>query len=190
MNNNLYKLISDFKADIPQEIQDKKIFLEYIKTFHNILSRENNFAHITSSPWIMNKERTKVLMIYHNIYQSWSWCGGHADGEEDLLFVALKEGKEETGITHLTPLSNKPIAIDILPVNGHFKKEKFVSSHIHLNVTYLCIADENELLHIKSDENSAVQWININELNNFVTEENMLHVYNKLINKTKQIKNI
>ena len=43
----------------------------------------------------MNKDKTKVLMIYHNIYNSWSWTGGHADGDEDLLYVAIKEAKKK-----------------------------------------------------------------------------------------------
>lgn len=72
----------------------------------NVLTRKNEFSHLTSSSFIVNKERTKVLMIHHNIYDSWAWTGGHADGEVDLLSVALRETQEETGIKSATPLSN------------------------------------------------------------------------------------
>lgn len=103
MKKEIYKTIQDFNPTCLQEKQDQKVFLEYIKTFDNIFSKKNNFAHITSSPWIMNKKQNKVLMVYHNIYDSWSWCGGHVDDNEDLLAVAIKEGKEETGLLNLTP---------------------------------------------------------------------------------------
>ena len=78
-----------------QEAADKETILAYIETFPDtILTRENRFAHMTGSSMIFNRERDKVLMVYHNIYRSWSWIGGHTDGEEDMLFVARKEAKE------------------------------------------------------------------------------------------------
>ncbi|MDV2887536.1 NUDIX domain-containing protein, partial [Alkalihalophilus pseudofirmus] len=73
--------------------------LRYIDTFPDILTRKNEFAHFSSSAWTVNKDRTKVLMAFHNIYQSWSWLGGHADGDDHLLRVALRETREETGLT-------------------------------------------------------------------------------------------
>lgn len=88
-----------------QEKNDKKLLLEYIDSFDNILTRENELCHFTASNWIVNKERTKVLMAYHNIYKSWAWTGGHADGESDLLNVALREANEETGLNNLKVLS-------------------------------------------------------------------------------------
>ena len=77
-----------------QEKSDKAIMLKYIDASKDVLTRENKIAHFTASNWIVNKEKSKVLMIYHNIYKSWAWTGGHADGEEDLLKVALREANE------------------------------------------------------------------------------------------------
>ena len=71
-------------------------------------------------------------MLYHNIYQSWSWSGGHADGEGDLLSVAMKEVKEESGLLSLKPLLDMPLSIEILGVQPHYKKQKYVSAHLHL----------------------------------------------------------
>ena len=88
----------------------------------NILTRENAFAHLTSSGFILNENKDKVLMIYHNLYNSWAWTGGHADGEDDLLEVAIKEAKEETGVVNIHPLSTQIMSLDILPVWGHMKK--------------------------------------------------------------------
>ncbi|MDU5111834.1 MAG: NUDIX hydrolase, partial [Clostridium sp.] len=86
--------IKNYKPFNKQENSDKEAILYAMDNFNNLLTRENPLAHITSSGYIVNKDKTKVLMIYHNIYKSWSWTGGHADGDDDLLYVAIKEAKE------------------------------------------------------------------------------------------------
>ena len=94
-------LVKDIENYIPvneQEENDKKVMLDYMQKNSDYLTRENEVAHFTTSIWTVNKERTKTLMVYHNIYDSWSWIGGHADGEEDLASVALRELNEETGV--------------------------------------------------------------------------------------------
>lgn len=98
------ELIYDIERYCPfneQEEKDKALILNWIKTNDNAFSRENAVAHMTASAWVVNKDRSKVLMVYHNIYHSWSWLGGHADGETDLLAVAIREVKEEAGIRHV-----------------------------------------------------------------------------------------
>ncbi|MDD3383835.1 MAG: NUDIX hydrolase [Bacilli bacterium] len=179
--------IENFEPINEQEANDKKIILDYIRKNNNVLLRENEIAHITSSGFIMNKNLDKVLMVYHNIYKSWSWTGGHADGEADLLNVALKEAKEETGISEVFPQSKKIISIDILPVLAHYKKGKYVSCHLHLSIAYLLIACEDQQLKVKEDENSAVKWIDIKDLDNQVSEEDMIIVYHKIIKKAHHI---
>lgn len=169
-----------------QEKQDKKVALDYITTFPNILTRENEFAHMTASSWIVNKDRTKVLMIFHNIYQSWAWTGGHADGEDNLRNVAIRETMEETGIKNIKPLQEDIFSLELLCVDGHVKRGKYVSSHIHINVTYLLEADESEALAIKEDENSGVRWIDIDDAVQISNEKNMKVVYTKLNKKLNQ----
>lgn len=167
-----------------QEENDKKIILDYMNKFNNLLTRENEVAHFTASSWTVNKERTKVLMIYHKIYNSWSWTGGHADGDTNLLYTAVRELKEETGIEKVNILKNDIFSLETICVNGHIKRGKYVSSHLHLNLTYLLEVDENEELKIKEDENSGVKWINIEDIDKYVTEQWMIdNVYSKLKDK-------
>ena len=120
-----------------QEAADKQQFLEWLNSGKNLFLRENKTAHITVSAWIVNPDRKKVLMAYHNLYGSWAWLGGHADGNEDLKNVILKEISEESGLSRVRFLSDEIFSIEVLAVNGHEKKGNYLSSHLHLNVTFL-----------------------------------------------------
>lgn len=183
--------IEQLKNYIPydeQEKSDKKLMLKFIETHDDVLTRNNEFGHFTSSAWVLNKKRDKVLMIYHNIYKSWAWTGGHADGESNLLNTAIKEVKEETGIKNVEPIFDDIFSIELICVDGHIKNGKYVSSHVHLNYTYLLEADENDELFVKKDENSGVKWINIDEVSKISSEKWMVdNIYNKLNNKLNKL---
>ena len=186
--DKIRKDIEDYKPYNEQEENDKKVMLKYIDTFDDVLTRNNEFGHFTASSWVLNKDRTKVLMIYHNIYKSWAWTGGHSDGDSNLLNVAIREVKEETGVKYVKPISDNIFSLEIICVNGHVKRGKYVSSHVHLNLTYLLEVDENETLKIKEDENSGVKWIPIEEVKKAVSERERWieeNVYEKLNEKLK-----
>jgi 8-oxo-dGTP pyrophosphatase MutT (NUDIX family) len=100
-------------------------------------------------------------MAYHKIYDSWSWLGGHADGDEDLLAVATKEVQEESGIQQVKPILPDIFSLEILTVDGHEKNGNYVPSHLHLNITYLLMADDHAFLRCKPDENKDVDWFPI-----------------------------
>ncbi len=187
---DLRKQIENYKPYNEQEQKDKQTMLKYMDTFDNILVRENEFAHFTASIWAVNPEKTKILMAYHNLYQAWAWTGGHSDGEANLLKVAMKELQEETGVKNIKPLETEPLSLEILTVDGHVKRGKYISSHLHLNVTYLIEVEEKEILKIKEDENSAVKWIPIEEINQYSTEEWIKkNIYTKLNEKLAYTKN-
>ena len=181
-------VIKNYIPSCDQEKKDKELILNLSNTYNNLLYRDNEFAHITVSSYILNNDKTKVLMIYHNIYNSWSWVGGHADGEDDPLKVAIKEGREETGLINLTPLSDKISSLEILTVDSHYKNSKYVSPHLHLNLTYFLVANEEDELKIKPDENSGVMWIKIEEVKKYSTEPKMIEIYEKLHKKIKNSK--
>ncbi len=176
------KAIEDYNPVNEQEMQDKKVILDYIRFFgKNVLFRENEIAHITSSGFIMNKSLDKVLLVHHNIRNVWSWTGGHADGEEDLLQVSMKEAAEETGITDIYPLADAVASIDILPVYGHIKKSKYVNVHLHLSVAYILITDENNEVRICAEENSGVEWFPVEKFTDQYFDKSDVYLYNKLI---------
>ena len=187
----ILKLKEQIEKYIPyneQEASDKELMLEYIDKFEDVLTRKNKMCHFTASNWIVNKDKTKVLMIYHNIYKSWAWTGGHADGDSDLLHVAIKEAEEETGLNNLKLLSDGIYGLQILTVDSHIKRGKFVSSHLHLDCCFLLEANEEEKLRIKEDENSGVKWVEIDKVTKLTNEEKMKPIYTKLNSKLKTIK--
>lgn len=184
------KTVEMLKNYVPyneQEKEDIALIVKAEEIFGDILTRENQFCHLTSSAFIINKQHTKVLCIYHNIYKSWSWVGGHADGDDNMLYVAQKETREETSLENFKVMSEMPISVEILPVKSHVRKGKYVPSHQHLNVTYLFEADENDAIHILADENSNIGWLTFDELITKSDEPYMIPVYEKIIEKIKKL---
>lgn len=165
-----------------QEARDRALLLRALREEADVFTRENDRMHMTASAWVTNEAHDRVLMAYHNIYDSWAWLGGHADGMEDLLAVACKEANEESGVTAV-PVSPEIFSVEILGVAGHVKRGKYVSAHLHLNVTYLLQADEAQALHEKPDENSGVRWFALPDVLPNIREPEMRVVYQKLMDK-------
>lgn len=169
-----------------QEEKDREQILKFLERGDLIYTRESKDVHMTASAWVTNRERNKILMAYHNIYDSWAWLGGHADGEKNLLLVAQKEVMEESGLRSVSPVTEDIFSIEILTVSGHMKNGSYVSSHLHLNITYLLEADEEANLHEKEDENSDVRWFLTEDGINASKEPWMqTWVYRKLAEKMK-----
>lgn len=185
-------LIEEIRAYVPvneQETVDKDTCLRWLENEPKVLDRESLSAHFTASAWVVSPDRKQVLLIYHNIYQSWSWMGGHADGEGDLFSVALREVQEESGLSRLSPVVREPISLEVLHVPGHEKRGKYVPCHLHLNLTYLFEADPADPIRIKPDENSGVAWMDVQTLSQAVSETWMLErIYSKLVKKADALK--
>ena len=174
--------IENFVPLCPQEQRDKAGILRFLAGNPDAFERENLTAHMTASAWVLSPDRRQVVMVYHNIYNSWSWTGGHADGEADLLSVALREANEESGVL-AAPVSPDIFSLEILHVAPHVKRGKFVCAHLHLNATYLLEADDKSPIRCKPDENSAVRWLSVQDVLSSVSEPAMRPIYQKLMEK-------
>lgn len=201
--------VAAFEPFNEQEAADKRVILRALDTDPDCFDRSAQ-AHMACSIWVVDPTFTQTLLVYHNIYDSWSWIGGHADGVCDLAAVALRELQEETGVAHARLVAGeahgagdasaaseptvggvRPLcgpggiySLEVLTVDGHEKRGAYVSSHLHLNVTYLAIADPAEPIRIKPDENSGVRWVSLEDAIRLSTEPWIRdRIYRKLIDK-------
>ncbi|WP_366557937.1 NUDIX hydrolase [uncultured Oscillibacter sp.] len=153
----LQQLLS-FRPWNEQEARDRDEMVRRIRSGEALYTRDNPAAHFTASAWVVSPDRRQVLLAFHNLYRSWAWLGGHADGERNLLAVAMREVREESGLASVSPVTPELYSLEILTVDGHEKRGRYVSSHLHLNVTYLLEADPSQSIRPKADENSSVGW--------------------------------
>ena len=179
----LRESIESYQPFDNEEDEIKKNILKYMDKYSDVLTRNNDKCHFTSSGIVLNKERTKVLMVFHNIYNSWLVPGGHADGDSDLLHVALKEVEEETG-QKATVLDKNIFQLSISPIEGHMKRGKYVEPHYHLDVLYLLEADDTIPLVYREDESQGVKWATIDEsLDEDITVPFMHSVQKRIVEK-------
>ena len=99
-------------------------------------------------------------MVYHNIYDSWSWLGGHADGETDLLAVALREVKEETGLD--------------ISIQDGFRQavEYFPKPNVRKQVVYFLGEAQSVEFKMQEEEISRIIWTDIRKAYHMVTFKN------------------
>lgn len=173
-------LVEDFHPQTAQEKQDQISILADCRCFPDLLWRENTAVHFTASSWITNESHDKVLLCWHNLYRSWSWVGGHCDGDPDVLAVALREAQEETGLHTFKVLRETPISLERLPVQPHCRRGQPVDFHYHDNLTYLLEARESEPLQVNRDENQDLRWFSLADAVKASTEALMKSIYQKL----------
>ncbi len=132
-------------------------------------------GHLTASCWLWNKERTACLFTLHKKLKKWLQLGGHADGDSDLLQVALKEAKEESGIEALEVLSEEifDLSIHEIPTNS---KEK---AHLHYDVRFLLRATTNTPFVISS-ESDDLKWIRLDDFNQYELDPSILRMRTKI----------
>lgn len=185
---DILEQIKQYRPWNDQEANDRAVMLQWLAQDHDLFSRSNPFAHFTASAWVVSPDRSQVLMAHHNLYHSWAWLGGHADGEQDLLAVALREAQEESGIS-ATPVSEDIFSVEILPVSGHEKKGEYLPSHLHLNVTFLLEANPSASIRPKEDENSRVGWFGVEDALTASSEPWLRdRIYRKLCEKVQTLR--
>lgn len=181
----LYEELKTYHPYDEVEKANVDAFLKFIEKFgDDIWTRDNIIGHVCASAWVVDKSRRKVLMVYHNIYQSFAWLGGHADGDKDLLEVAKREVMEESGLENVKVLNDgKIFDVNFQFVIPHMKRGYHITSHLHLSVVYLFEGSCDGILTVNQAENSAVAWIDVDDVLENTKEDHMKPVYTRLMKK-------
>ncbi|WP_341749260.1 NUDIX hydrolase [Candidatus Tisiphia endosymbiont of Sialis lutaria] len=110
---NLRENIKNYVSNFQEENEYKQRMLDFLDNCENPFSRETKEGHFTSSGFLLNSSKTKFLLMHHRKLGKWLQPGGHCDGNNDLLAVAIKEAQEESGILDIEPVSKQIYDIDV-----------------------------------------------------------------------------
>ena len=121
------------------------------------LDRRERPGHFTASALVVAAELDRVLLLRHAKLKIWVQPGGHADGNANLLAVALSEATEETGIDGLRIW---PRAIDL---DIHEVAPPKEDAHLHYDVRFLVLAPRSPVLNA-NHESTAQRWVSPDDL--------------------------
>uniref|UniRef100_T1IML6 Nudix hydrolase domain-containing protein n=1 Tax=Strigamia maritima TaxID=126957 RepID=T1IML6_STRMM len=154
IKNMLKQQLGNYNPENQEEIDAKTRILEFLDTREQPFSREQKDGHITGSAFLLNSDSTKFLLMHHAKLDKWLQPGGHCDGETDVLSVALREAKEESGISNIEPVSREIFDLDVhlIPENAH------EAAHYHYDVRFLLKTIYNDLFD-KNSESKALKWM-------------------------------
>jgi len=177
----LLNLLTKYKTTFMEEAAYQIRSIEFVKKHTEVFYRELWPAHVTGSSWVVNPQRTHALMLHHKKHDQWFQPGGHADGQADILAVALRETSEETGLdpSHIKLLSGDIFDIDIhaIPVIGE------EPAHEHIDIRFLLEIDSS--IEIPgSDESHQVMWVPLSRVS---TYNNNLSTY-RMVEKTRRLR--
>ena len=174
---SLRQLIENYCARYQVEKTAQSI-LSFLQADKNPFSRKNQHGHFTGSAWIVNPDKSKILMTHHKKIGKWLQLGGHADDEEDLLKVSQREAKEESGLNNFVILSKEIFDMDIHEIPSIGSEPK----HLHYDIRFLLEANPEESI-IVSDESYDVAWIELDKIQQINSEDSII----RMVKKTKTL---
>jgi 8-oxo-dGTP pyrophosphatase MutT (NUDIX family) len=138
------------------------------------LRRECVPGHLTGSAWIVSPDRTRTLLTHHHKLDKWLQLGGHADGDPDLMAVALREAREESGLANVRAVSG-----EVFDVDRHWiPARKTEPGHFHYDLRFMIEADPEESLVI-SNESKDLAWVEVARVTTLNPEESMARMVRK-----------
>ncbi len=138
-------------------------------------------GHVTGSVWVVNPARDRVLLLHHRKHDQWFQPGGHADGEADILRVALRETHEETGLSYddirLVDGGIFDVDIHTIPASNQGPE------HMHYDIRFLVEIDDR-LAVPGNDESHQIQWVPLEAVSRY---NNNLSTY-RMLEKTRRMR--
>ena len=134
-----------------------------------------HWGHVTGSAWIVDESGENVVLVFHRKLEKWVQPGGHCEGQSEVLEVAVREAREETGLdvwAHDTT---------IFDIDAHEIPEYWnTPAHVHYDVRFLLRAHLGQT-PVVSDESGDVKWVSLEEAQKFSGEASIA----RMIAKTK-----
>jgi 8-oxo-dGTP pyrophosphatase MutT (NUDIX family) len=149
--------------------------IRFVEAEPDCLLRTCGPGHLTGSAWIVDAARTRTLLTHHLKLEKWLQLGGHADGDGDLLAVALREGLEESGLTRL-----RPVKTEIFDVDRHWiPARKIEAAHWHYDLRFMIEGDPSETLVRAANESKELAWVDVARVTELNPEESMARMVRK-----------
>lgn len=172
------RLIEEIDQYVPMdgtELGHKQNLLAFLRESDNNFERSNLQGHVTGSAWLLNSTRSRVLLMHHRKLTMWMQLGGHADGDSDILAVALREAQEESGLKDIFPIQTSIFDIDVhmIPANA----TKGEPQHYHYDIRYLLWTPDEQ--YVMNGESIDLRWVGIDEVNGYVHSESIMRMVKK-----------
>ncbi len=148
--------------------------IRFVEAHEDCLLRSCVPGHLTGSAWIVGPDRTRTLLTHHHKLDKWLQLGGHADGDGDLLAVALREAREESGLTRLRAAGPAPFDVD----RHWIPPRQTEPGHYHYDLRFVIEADPSEPLTI-SNESKDLAWVELARVTALNPEESMARMVRK-----------
>lgn len=169
------QLIAALKAHQPwnaHEVEMRARVLAFVEENERCFERSLLTGHVTASAWVVDAALSQTLLTHHAKLGLWLQPGGHCDGDPDVLGSALREVREEAGVTRLAPLLDGRI----FDVDAHAIPERGSEpAHVHYDVRFLIRADPAEPLRMTS-ESRALAWTPLEQVAGLNTDESVLRM--------------
>jgi len=171
---HLIELLHAYRESHPLESPVIERYVKFVEHHSDCFLRSQLAGHVTGSAWLVNRAGTHVLLTHHRKLDRWLQLGGHADGHTNVLEVALKEAREESGIQAIQALDTQLFDIDIHEIPAR----KNEPAHFHYDARFALQVSETDQF-TPSDESHALDWVLISELAQYTDDESMIRMAGK-----------
>jgi 8-oxo-dGTP pyrophosphatase MutT (NUDIX family) len=171
---NLLNLLDGYRTEDAADAERSRRLRSFVESHERCFDRGLEVGHVTGAAWIVGRSRDRALLTHHRKLDRWLQLGGHCDGDSDILRVALREAREESGLHSLSVLDAAIFDLDVhsIPARGG------EAAHRHYDVRFLLEADETEPL-VVSHESKELRWVELARLAECVPDESVVRMGRK-----------